>query len=340
MIIETNAFFDLHCHLRDPGQTQKEDIESGTEAAEYGGYGAVVCMPNTSPVCDCADIIKYIKDKAAVCGHAEIYPAAAITKKSAGEELCDYKSLKLAGAVAFTDDGRPVSDSLVMYQAMKKCAEYGYLIISHPEELKLAKNSPALAESVMIARDLLIAEETGCRLHIAHVSSEKSLSLIRNAKRRKLAVTAETCPHYFSLTNEDFLRIGTNAQMNPPLMSERDRLAVIEAIIDNTIDCISTDHAPHTSDEKNSFTSPNGIIGLQSAFAVSYTYLVKPGYITLEKLFGLMSSNPAKIIGIEQPKKKIKIDTDKKFIFNSDKIKGKSKNTPYDGFQLYGEIIY
>jgi dihydroorotase len=349
------AFIDMHCHLREPGFEYKEDIESGTAAAKAGGYCAVVSMPNTRPVTDNTEILEYIIKRASETGHCAVYPTAAITVGQKGETLCDFTALAACGAAAFTDDGRPVENSAVMLEAMYRCASLGLLIISHCEELGLSagvmnegeasrrlglRGTSNAAEDVMTARDIVLSEQTGCRLHIAHVSTRGSLQLIREAKARGVRVTAETCPHYFSLCDEDVGVIGVNAKMNPPLRTRDDVTAVIKALSDGTLDCISTDHAPHSEKEKGSNlkTAPNGIIGLQTAFAAAITYLVRPGHITLKRLCELMSENPAKILGIGLPEKTVTVYPDRKFIFTSDMIISKSKNSPFIGRELYGTV--
>lgn len=349
------ALIDMHCHLREPGFEYKEDIESGTKAAKAGGYCAVVNMPNTLPVADNPETLEYIKERVSKTGHCDVYQTAAITVGQKGVELCDFAKLASCGAAAFTDDGRPVSNSAVMLEAMKRCASLGLLIISHCEELSLAvgvmnegdvsrrlglKGTPDAAEDVMTARDIILSELTGCNLHIAHVSTRGSLRLIRDAKARGVRVTAETCPHYFSLCDEDVEVTGTNAKMNPPLRTRDDVEAVIESLSDGTLDCISTDHAPHSVEEKNRGmeAAPNGIIGLQTAFAAGITYLVRPGFITLKRLCELMSEKPAKILGVKPPEKTITVYPDQKFIFTSDMIVSKSINSPFIGRELYGII--
>lgn len=352
------AFIDIHCHLREPGYEYKEDINSGTAAAKAGGYCAVLNMPNTLPVVDDTRRLEYIMNRARETAHCDVYQAAAITAGQNGERLCDFGLLAARGAAAFTDDGRPVSDAAVMMEAMTRCASLGLLIISHCEDLSLAvgvmhdgevsrrlgvKGTPSAAEDVMTARDIILAEATGCRLHIAHVSTGVSVRLIREAKSRGVGVTAETCPHYFSLCDEAVAESGVNAKMNPPLRTPDDIAAVIEGLADGTLDCISTDHAPHSAAEKNKGieTAPNGIIGFQTAFAVAVTYLVRPGYITMKKLCELMSSNPAKILGVETPEKtgkRIRVYPDRKFIFTPEMILSKSNNSPFIGYELYGVI--
>lgn len=349
------ALIDMHCHLREPGYEYKEDIESGTKAAKAGGYCAVVNMPNTDPVADNPKTLEYIQNRAQKTGHCSVYQTAAITVGQKGVQCCDFERLAACGAVAFTDDGRSVADPAVMLEAMKRCASMDLLIISHCEELSLVKGVmnegevsrrlglggiPNDAEDIMTARDIILAESTGCKLHIAHVSTRGSLALIREAKARGVKVTAETCPHYFSLCDEDVEIYGADAKINPPLRSRRDVAAVIEALADGTLDCISTDHAPHSQEEKGCGMerAPNGIIGFQTAFAAAVTYLVLPGHITMERLCELMSKNPAKILGIDAPKKTVAVYPDRKFTFTSDMILSKSKNSPFIGRELYGVI--
>lgn len=355
-IISIPAFVDMHCHTREPGYEYKEDIESCLKAAYAGGYAAVVAMPNTNPVTDNADTLSYVVARANEVGLTKLLPTAAITVGQKGESLTDFAALYAAGAVAFTDDGRPVERSDMMASAMKICADHDYLIISHCEELPLAggaindgdtakklgvRGTPNAAEDVMTARDIILSEMTGCRLHIAHVSTKGSVELIRAAKKRGVRVTAETCPHYFTFIDEDVERIGVNAKMNPPLRSKEDRDAIIEAIVDCTIDCISTDHAPHSAEEKGRglASAPNGIIGLQTSFAAAYTYLVKAGHITLERLSELLTYNPCKILGIAVPEEIIDIEIEEPFVFDESIILSKSHNSPYIGMTLYGKVI-
>ncbi|MGI6202048.1 MAG: dihydroorotase [Eubacteriales bacterium] len=356
------AFIDMHCHLREPGEEEKETIYTGTAAAVAGGFGTVVAMPNTKPPIDSVERLRWVIDRARVWGLCEVLPTAAITVGQQGRELCDFDALHEAGAVAFTDDGMPVSDAGLMREAMKRCAKGGYLIISHCEELSLSaggvmnegrtaaalgvKGIPNSAEDVAIARDLLLAEETGCRLHIAHVSTAGGMRMIRDAKARGVNVTVETCPHYFSLCDEDVMFYGGNAKMNPSLRSRADVEAVIEAIVDGTVDCISTDHAPHTEKQK---TGPlaevnNGIIGLQTAFAAAVTYLVMPGHIDIFRLCELLCTGPAKILGrkIEiKPGAKNGIavtNPNREIVVSRSMLKSKSCNTPFIGLSLYGAV--
>jgi len=311
------GLIDLHVHFREPGFEYKEDIASGSKAAAAGGVTSVFTMPNTKPVCDSKEVLDYIYGKAANAS-CRVYQVAAITKGMASEEITDLTALHEAGAAAFSDDGKPVMTAKLLCDAMKIAAEKDYLIMSHCEDMSLAAGGAInegkvsrmlglggisnLSEDLAIARDIMVAEETGCRLHICHVSTKGGVDVIRRAKARGVKVTAETCPHYFMLTEEDVIFYGANAKMNPPLRTAEDVKAIIEALQDGTLDCISTDHAPHSAEEKSGDLSKalNGIIGLQTSFIAAYTALVVPGHISLAKLLTLMAANPAKITGLDK----------------------------------------
>ncbi|NLK39139.1 MAG: dihydroorotase [Clostridiales bacterium] len=284
---------DAHCHLREPGQEYKEDIESGTRAAAKGGFTAVACMPNTLPVADNSAVISYILDAARTRGAVKVLPIGAITKSLQGKELAEIGDMKNAGAVAISDDGRPVMSASLMKKAMLYASGFDMPVISHCEDLDLAEGGsmnegfnstclglrgiPRAAEESMVSRELILAEYTGLPVHIAHVSTRLSVELIRQAKKRGVSVTCETCPHYFTLTDNAVLGFNTNAKVNPPLREEEDVHAIIEGLKDGTIDIIATDHAPHHQDEKRvEFElAANGISGFESAFGLSYTYLVR-----------------------------------------------------------------
>ncbi|MBQ8250019.1 MAG: dihydroorotase [Clostridia bacterium] len=359
------GMIDLHVHLREPGFEYKEDIVSGSKCAAAGGVTSVFAMPNTKPATDSTEVLEYISDKAknADC---RVFPVAAITKGLASEELCDMAALKEAGAWAFSDDGKPVMTSKLLYEAMKNAAKDDLLIMSHCEDMSLAKGGainegkisrmlnipgiPNLAEDVATERDIMVAEATGARLHICHVSTRGSLDCIRRAKARGVKVTAETCPHYFSLTDADVIYYGANAKMNPPLRSEDDVKAVIEAICDGTIDCISTDHAPHSTEEKSGDvkTALNGIIGLQTSFAASYTNLVMQGHIDLAKLIELMAVNPARITGLDKlglgtlevgsPADFAIVTLGCENTVTKESLRGKSTNTPFVGMTFAARV--
>ncbi|NOX25288.1 MAG: dihydroorotase, partial [Deltaproteobacteria bacterium] len=310
------GFIDLHVHLREPGEEYKETIESGTAAAVAGGFTAVTCMPNTIPVIDSEQGIDLILSKARQAKMARVYPVGAISKGSQGEEIAEFGAMQRAGAVAFSDDGHPVVDSHLMRQALDYASNFHSLIISHSEEISLSKNGainegplatrlglagiPRAAEEIMVYRDLALAEYTGQRLHLAHISTRESVDLIRRAKARGCRVSAETAPHYFSLTEEAIGLYDTAAKMNPPLRTADDVAAVKEGLRDGTLDAIATDHAPHSAQEKEVEFSlaANGIIGLETAVSLTLR-LVQEGAITEKRLVELLAVNPAKIIGVE-----------------------------------------
>ncbi|HEX2926956.1 MAG TPA: dihydroorotase [Ruminiclostridium sp.] len=356
---------DAHCHLRDPGYEYKEDIESGTRSAAKGGYTSVACMPNTNPVLDNEAMIKYVLNKAKTDGIVNVFPIGAVSKGLKGEELSEIGELKFAGAVALSDDGRPVANSSLMKKAMQYASMFDITIISHCEDLDLVdeglmnegyqssilglKGNPAPAEEVMIARDLILAEYTKATIHIAHVSTELGVDLIRNAKKRGVRVTAETCPHYFTLTDKACEGFNTNAKVNPPLRTQKDVDAIIEGLKDGTIDIISTDHAPHHIDEKNvEFKiAANGMVGFETAFPLAITYLVKPGHLTLNELISKMSFNPSQMLGLNKGSIEIGaaadlmiFDLNEEYTVDTSKLESKSKNSPYDGFKLYGQPQY
>jgi len=359
------GMIDLHVHLRDPGFEYKEDIISGSKCAAAGGVTSVFAMPNTKPATDSVEVLEYIADKAkdADC---RVFPVAAITKNLESGELCDMPSLSKAGAAAFSDDGKPVMTAKLLRDAMLVAAKNDLLIMSHCEDMSLAKGGainegkvsrmlglqgiPNLAEDVATERDIMVAEATGCRLHICHVSTRGSLDCIRRAKARGVRVTAETCPHYFSLSDSDVIYYGSNAKMNPPLRGEDDVKAVIEAIVDGTIDCISTDHAPHSAEEKGSDISKslNGIIGLQTSFAASYTNLVQTGHISFARLIELMSANPARITGLDKmglgalevgsPADFALVTLGCEHTVTKESLRGKSANTPFVGMTFGARV--
>lgn len=356
---------DAHCHLRDPGLEYKEDIETGTRSAAKGGFTSIACMPNTSPVVDNQAIVSYILHKAKEKGVVNVYPIGSITKGMKGEELSEIGDLKQAGAVAISDDGKPVTNAALMKKAMQYASMFGLRVISHCEDPDLAeegtinegymstimglKGIPAAAEEVMVARELILSEYTGIPVHIAHVSTERSVDLIRKAKARGVEVTAETCPHYFSLTEEACEGFNTLAKVNPPLRTQKDVEAIIAGLRDGTIDIIATDHAPHHPDEKNvEFAqAANGFIGFETALPLVITYLVKPGYLTLEQVVEKMCTNPAKMLGIDKGSLTagrdadvIIVDAAAKNIVDIQKLASKSKNSPYHGYTLDGKILY
>lgn len=358
------GFIDMHCHLRDPGQTHKEDIESGTAAAVAGGYTAVCCMPNTTPPLDNAAMIDYVIARAEKCGNAVVYPIGCITRGQGGKELCEYGKMKNAGAIAVSDDGLPVASGAVMLNALKYAKTFGLPVLSHSEDKSISgsgvvnegenataaglRGIPKAAEAAGIARDVLLAEEADARIHICHVSTAASVDIIRAAKKRGVKVTCETCPHYFAATDDDILSYNTNAKINPPLRSQRDVDAVIEGLADGTIDAIATDHAPHHADEKNKEFdyAPFGTVGLETAFSVAYTNLVLTEAIKPADLSRLMSGAPAHILGIEGGKiidgaraDITVVDPDAEYTVDARTFRSKSKNSLFDGWRLRGRIV-
>ena len=354
---------DAHCHLRDPGFEYKEDIESGTKSAAKGGFTSIACMPNTNPVIDSEPVIKYIIDKAKNEGYVNVFPIGAISKGQNGEELAEIGEMKFAGAVAISDDGKPVKNSSLMKKAMQYASIFDIAVISHCEDLELAedgvmnegytstilglKGIPAAAEEAMVARDLILAEYLKIPVHIAHVSTARSVELIRNAKKRGAKVTCETCPHYFSLTEEACLGYDTNAKVNPPLRTADDVKAIIEGIADDTIDIIATDHAPHHSDEKNVEFSLalNGMVGFETALPLAITYLVKTGTITINKLVEKMCLNPSKLLCISKGALEVGgsaditiVDVNEEFVVEAQGFSSKSKNSPFGGMKLSGSV--
>jgi dihydroorotase len=350
---------DMHVHLREPGYEYKETIRTGTEAAVAGGITAVCCMPNTRPVNDNASVTEYIIRKAMNEGFCTVFPIGAITKGQKGEELSEFVLMHDAGCVAFSDDGRPVMDSLMMRRALEYSKILNVPIISHCEDLSLSsggvmnegllsvtlglKGIPAQAEEIMTARDIALAELTGGRLHIAHVSTAGSVGIIRAAKKRGTAdITAETCPHYFSITEDAVSGYNTNAKVNPPLRSKEDMEAIKTGLNDNTIDVIATDHAPHHQDEKlGEFDlAPSGISGFETSIGLSMK-LVDEGVLTLNQLIEKMALNPSRILGIRKgtlmqgaDADLIILDAHTEYTVAAAMFRSKGKNTPFDGWKL------
>jgi dihydroorotase len=357
------GLIDMHVHLREPGEEYKETVESGTRAAAAGGFTAVACMPNTTPVNDCASVTQFILEAAERVGSARVYPVGAISKGSHGTGLAEYGELKEAGAVAVTDDGLPVVDSQLMRRAMEYAGSHDLLVMSHSEEMALSRNGsmnegvvstrlglrgiPVAAEAIMVYREIALAELTGQRTHIAHVSTAAATDLIRQAKARGVRVTAETTPHYFTLTEEAVGDYDTNAKMNPPLRTEEDRQAVRKGLQDGTFDAIATDHAPHSIQEKElEFDrAANGIVGLETSLSLSLS-LVRDGVIDAMRLVDLMSSAPARILKVAggtlaagSVADVTVVDPDKEFIFTKESILSKGKNSPFLDWKLQGKAV-
>lgn len=354
---------DMHVHLRDPGQTHKEDIYTGCEAAAAGGVTAVACMPNTTPPVDNPETVKYILEKAKTA-KARVYPVGCITKGLKGEELCDYEALRKAGCVAVSDDGRPVKSTTMMAQAMVKAHYAGLKVISHCEDLEVidggimnkgkvsrelgVKGMSRLSEDTITAREIAIAQASEMPIHIAHVSTRGSINLIRSATHEGVMCTCETAPHYFTLTDEKLRGRDADYRMNPPLREDSDVSAVLAAIIDGTVDCIVTDHAPHSKEEKADFEkAPNGVVGLETSLAVTLTELYHKKFTSLMNIVRLMCVNPRKILGIEGGSLSVGevadiaiVDTEKVWTVDPERLHSKSKNTCFKGMTLKGKVKY
>ena len=354
------GLIDMHCHLREPGVEYREDIESGTKSAAKGGFTSVCPMPNTNPVCDNAAVVSGILKKAHDKASTNVFPIGAASKGLLGKELSEMGLMKEAGIVAVSDDGKPIATADLLKKVMEYASDFDLPVLNHCEELSVSEGAmnegvvstsiglrgiPSIAEDLMIARDVLTAEYLHMPIHICHVSTKSGVDIIRQAKKRGVRVTAETCPHYFSLTEEACSTFDPNTKMNPPLRTEADRLAVIEGLKDGTLDCIVTDHAPHHADEKDIEFSlaNNGIVGFETAFALGYTYLVKPGFLSLINLVATMTTNPSDILRLGRgtldagaPADLTLMNLSDEFTFHKDEMLSKSRNTPFDGFQLYG----
>ena len=360
--IVTPGLIDMHVHLREPGHEYKETIETGCLAAAFGGITAVCSMPNTNPVNDCRQVTEYILKKAQAADTARVYPVAAISQGLKGDGLCEYGELKEAGVIALSDDGNPVMNSQLMRRALEYAKGFGLLVISHCEDLDLAAGGvmnegavatrmglagiPNVSESIMVMRDIVLSELTGVPIHIAHVSTKESVRAIRDAKTRGVNVTAETAPHYVTLTDESVQEYNTNTKMNPPLRSNHDKEALCQGLADGTIDVIATDHAPHSSIKKEDEfdMAANGIIGLETSVSLGMK-LVEDEVITITDLLEKMSTNPARILGLESgltignPADITIIDPDILFRVNADNFQSLSRNTPFDGWELKGKAV-
>ncbi len=359
------GWMDMHVHLREPGYEHKETIESGCRAAAFGGFTAVACMPNTNPPIHTRDVVEYIKGKAAPLP-VDVYPIACVSKERKGQSITEMADLKEGGAVAFSDDGDPVYNPALMRIALQYSSMLNMPVINHEEDLDLSRpgymnegkvsarlgleGTPGIAEEVMIARDIMLAELTGGHIHVAHISTRKAVELVRQGKARGVKVTTEVCPHHFDLTDEEIDRqnFDTNYKMHPPLRTEDDRLAMIEGLKDGTIDVICTDHAPHAIEEKDQefIAAPNGITGLETSFGIAGRHLLATGVLTLPGLIDKMAVNPREILHLPIPKIKpgepaniTLFDPDVKWRYEKRHIHSRSVNTPYLNTELHGKAL-
>ncbi|MEK6284965.1 MAG: dihydroorotase [Acidobacteriota bacterium] len=362
-LIVAPGFIDLHVHLREPGEEYKEMIASGAAAAVAGGFTSICAMPNTKPVNDNASVTRFIIDKAREAALARVYPVGAITRESKGEELAEMAEMKEAGAVAVSDDGRPVMDSQVMRHAMEYARDHGLVVVDHCQDLHLAaggvmnegrystllglKGMSRAAEESHVARDMMLAGLTGARVHIAHISTAGSVDFVRRAKLEGLAVTCEVTPHHLALTDAAVVGFDTNTKMSPPLRSEEDRAALIEAVRDGTIDAIATDHAPHHLDEKmlEYDRAPSGVVGLETALGVALTVLYHSGAIPLPRIIEMLTIGPARAFSLPGGSLAVGsladitvFDPDCEWTVDPRRFKSKSRNTPFVGWKLSGHV--
>lgn len=359
------GLIDLHVHFRDPGLTYKEDIETGSKAAAKGGFTTVCCMPNTKPVVDNVETVKYIIEKGEKTGLTNVLPVGAVTKNMAGVEITDVEELKKAGICAISEDGKSVMNSGVYRKAMKNAAKANVPVLAHCEDINLVeggvinlgdksselgvKGISNAVEDVIAMRDIMIAKETGATLHLCHCSTKDSVEMVKRAKEEGIKVTAEVCPHHFSMCSDDITSNDGNFKMNPPLRAREDMEALIKGLQDDIMDVISTDHAPHSAEEKAKDLehAPFGIVGLETSVALTVTNLVKKGYLTPMQMAAKMSYNPAKVLGIPKgtlDEGKIAditiIDPNKEYTIDVNTFESKGKNTPFDGYKVSGEVEY
>ena len=360
-LIVAPGFIDIHVHLREPGLTHAETIETGSRAAAAGGFTRLCCMPNTTPVNDSVTVTGYILEKVRESAVVKVHPIGAITQGSEGKELAPIGTMKNAGIVAISDDGQPVMDARVMRRAMELARSYDLPVIQHCEDLNLSSGGdmhegvesarrglrgiPACSEDVMVARDLLLAEVTGCRYHVAHISSKHSMAMVAFAKSRGLPVTCEVTPHHIALADEDTIPYDSNFKMKPPLRDPSDVTAMVEGIVNGTVDAIATDHAPHTGYQKmQEFERcPFGVIGLETAIGVAMDYLVNPGKISLLRMVELFTTGPARVFGLDagrlaagEPADVTIIDPKLEWTYDVNNSASKSKNSPFDGVKFHG----
>lgn len=358
------GFIDLHVHLREPGEEYKETIASGLKAAVAGGFTSICAMPNTKPVNDNSAITLYILEKAKEANLANVFPVGAITRGSLGEELAEMAEMKSAGAVAVTDDGKPVMNAQVMRHAMEYAHDHGLVVADHCQDTCLSahgvmhegrystllglKGMNGSAEDSQVARDIMLSEMTGARVHIMHISTARAVDLVREAKRKGLPVTCEVTPHHLALTDARVLDFDTNTKMNPPLRAEEDRLALIEAVVDGTIDAIATDHAPHHADEKmlEFDSAPFGVVGLETALGIVLEILYHSGKVPLRRVIEMLTIGGAKVFSLQRgtlQKGAIAditiFDPDREWAVDPVQFKSKSRNTPFTGWQLRGLVI-
>ena len=358
------GFIDMHVHLRDPGLTYKEDIATGGAAAIHGGFTTIVAMPNTKPVADSPEVIRYVQDKAARVTKAHVIQVGAVTKGMQGQELSDIRGMAAAGCICLSEDGKSVMNADLYRDAMRIAAEENMTVLAHCEDINLVHGGVLNADSkaeelgmpgitnavedVIVARDILLAKETGCRLHLCHCSTEDSVKMVRMAKEDGIRVTAEVCPHHFSMTSDEIVGDDANYKMNPPLRTAADVEALKKGLAEDVMDVIATDHAPHAAEEKAKSirTAPFGIVGLETAAALTYTCLVKPGILTMMQMAEKLSYHPARILGLKKgvieagaPADLVIFDPEREWVIDPEEFFSKGRNTPFAGKKVCGKVI-
>lgn len=357
------GFIDMHVHLRDPGLTYKEDIATGGAAAVHGGFTTIVAMPNTKPVADCPEVIRYVQEKAAQVTKAHVLQVGSVTRGMEGRELSDIRGMAAAGCICISEDGKSVMNADLYRDAMRIAAEEHMTVLAHCEDINLVHGGvlnadvraeelgmPGITnavEDVIVARDILLAKETGCRLHLCHCSTADSVKMVQMAKADGVSVTAEVCPHHFSMSSEEIPGDDANYKMNPPLRTAADVEALKKGLSQDVMDVIATDHAPHGAEEKaqSILKAPFGIVGLETAAALTYTHLVKPGLLTVMQMAEKMSYQPAKILGLNKgvveegaPADLVIFDPDREWVIDPEEFFSKGKNTPFAGKTVYGKV--
>ncbi len=355
---------DIHIHLREPGFEAKETVATGCAAAARGGVTTLVAMPNTRPAADCPEVVQLVRDKAAPTG-INVLPAGAVTLGQKGEQLTDFAALKAAGVPALTDDGVPIQNLALLRRALLEAKRLSLPLLDHCEDRDMVQNyavnegavsrrlglpgRPAVAEELQIMRDVMLAEDTGAHVHICHISTAKGVDIVRQAKARGVHVTCETCPQYFTLTEDEILRQGTMARVNPPLRTQADVEGIRAGLIDGTIDAIVTDHAPHTAGEKSKPLpdAPSGMVGLETSLALALTGLYHTGLLPLAQVLDLMSASPAALLGLDKgtltagrDADLILFDPDQEWIIDKTKFASKGRNTPFHGRTVRGRVKY
>lgn len=357
------GFIDMHVHLRDPGLTYKEDIASGGAAALHGGFTTIVAMPNTKPAADSPEVIRYVREKAEKVTKVHVIQVGSVTKGMEGRELSDIRGMAAEGCICLSEDGKSVMNADLYRDAMRIAAEENMTVLAHCEDINLVHGGvlnadevsaslgmPGITnavEDVIVARDILLAKETGCRLHLCHCSTEDSVKMVRMAKADGVHVTAEVCPHHFAMTSDEIVSDDANYKMNPPLRTAADVEALKKGLSENVMDVIATDHAPHASEEKEKgiLKAPFGIVGLETAAALTYTHLVKPGLLTVMQMAEKMSYHPARILGLNKgvieegaPADLVIFDPDREWVIDPSEFLSKGKNTPFAGKKVFGKV--